>query len=216
MSLKLNTDEARKADNFSSVIRDTGKYICNITRAQKLLSKNGTEGVGFSIRTDDGASATFLDVWTVNAAGKSLMGNGIVNAVLCCTRTKEAAEGPIEFDAWDNDLGRMARTTATGYPALMGKKVGLVLQRELSTYDGREQDRVVIAAVFEASTGFMASEILSGATKAEKLERIWSSISMSPVRDRREKTARLKPEPARASAESKSSTADDFDDDLPF
>lgn len=187
MSLKLNADEARKADNFSSVIRETGKYLCTITRAQKLLSKAGTQGVGFSVRTDDGATATFLDVWTVNAAGKGLMGNGIVNAILCCTKTKEAPEGTIEFEAWDRDLGRIVKTSGQGYPVLMGKKVGLVLQREISTYDGKEQDKVVIAAVFEAATGFMSSEILGGATKAEKLERIWTTISANPIRDRREK-----------------------------
>lgn len=187
MPLVLNTAEARKADNFSSVIRDTGKYICTITRAQKLLSKKGTEGVGFSVKSDDGATANYLDVWTVSAAGKGLMGNGIVNAILCCAKIKEAAEGPIEFDVWDNDERRMVKTTAEGYPSLMGKKIGLVLQRELSTREdtGDEQDRVVIAAVFEPATGFMASEILAQATKPEKLEKIYTTIMANPIRDRR-------------------------------
>lgn len=215
MSLRLNVDEAKKADNFSSVIRETGKYICTITRAQKLLSKNGTEGVGFSVRTDEGASATFLDVWTVNAAGKSLMGNGIVNAIMCCTKTKEAQEGAIEFEAWDRDLGRMAKTNANGYPVLMGKKIGLVLQRELSTYDGKEQDRVVIAAVFEAGTNFMASEILGGATKAEKLEKILATIMSNPIRDRREQAARYKAAPTVAAAASVL-PGEDYDDSIPF
>lgn len=212
--LKLNADAARKADNFSSVIRDTGKYLCTITRAQKLLSKQNTQGVGFSVRTDDGATATFLDVWTVNAAGKGLMGNGIVSAIMCCTKTKEAAEGAIEFEAWDYDLSRMAKTSGTGYPVLMGKKVGFVLQRELSIYDGKEQDRVVIAAVFEAATGFMASEILGGATKAEKLEKIVATIMSNPIRDRRKKKEGGRPVSTAASP--KTAESQDFDDDIPF
>jgi hypothetical protein len=189
MPLTLNANEARKADSFSSVIRDTGKYICTITRAERLVSRKGTEGVGFSVKTDDGATANYLDVWTVNAAGKALMGNGIVNAILCCTRTKEAAEGEIHFERWDGDERRMVKTAAEGYPALMGKKIGLVLQRELSTREdtGEEQDRVTIAAVFEAATGFMASEILAQATKPEKLEKIAATILANPIKDRRKK-----------------------------
>lgn len=215
MPLVLNTAEARKADNFSSVIRDTGKYICTITRAQKLLSKKGTEGVGFSVKSDDGATANYLDVWTVSAAGKGLMGNGIVNAILCCAKIKEAAEGPIEFDVWDNDERRMVKTTAEGYPVLMGKKIGLVLQRELSTREdtGDDQDRVVIAAVFEPGTGFMASEILSQATKPEKLDKIYATIMANPIRDRRKKADG--PAPSRQAQPAASREAP-FDDDIPF
>ncbi|HYC01594.1 MAG TPA: hypothetical protein VEC57_20855 [Candidatus Limnocylindrales bacterium] len=189
MPLTLNANEARKADNFSSVIRDTGKYICTITRAQKLLSKRGTEGVGFSVKTEDGATANYLDVYTVNAAGKALMGNSIVNAILCCAKVREAVEGPIEFDVWDNNERRMVKASAEGYPALMGKKIGLVLQRELSTRDdnGEDQDRMTIAAVFEANTGFMASEILAQATKPEKLDKIVATILANPIKDRRKK-----------------------------
>lgn len=217
MPLTMNSAEARKADNFSSVIRDTGKYICTITRAQKLLSRKGTEGVGFSVKSEDGATANYLDVWTVNATGKGLMGNGIVNAVMCCAKLREAVEGPIEFDAWDNDERRMVRTTAEGYPALMGKKIGLILQRELSTREdtGEEQDRITIAAVFEAGTGFMASEILAQATKPEKLEKILATIMSNPIKDRRKKTDSGAPALARQSAPVKADTAP-FDDDIPF
>jgi hypothetical protein len=215
MPLTLNANEARKADNFSSVIRETGKYICTITRAERLTSRKGTEGVGFSVKTDEGATANYLDVWTVNAAGKALMGNGIVNAILCCTRTKEAAEGEIHFERWDGDERRMVQTSAEGYPSLMGKKIGLVLQRELSTREdtGEDQDRVIIAAVFEAGTGFMASEILAQATKPEKLEKIAATILANPIKDRRKKHDLPAPTPRASTAHQESHP---FDDDIPF
>src|SRR5690606_17051600 len=162
MGLTLNARDARKADNFSSVIRESGKYVGVITRAEKLLSRNNVEGVGFSFKTDDGASASFLDVYTVKPNGEKLRGYNVVQAILCCARLKTVSDGQITFERWDSDERKMVQATAPGYPELMGKRIGLVLQREIGTNDntGNDTDRLNIFAVFEASTGLMASEIL--------------------------------------------------------
>lgn len=210
MGLSLNAAEARKADNFSSIIRETGKYVGTITRAEKLESKNGTKGVGFSFKTDDGAIANYLDVYTEKANGEQLWGHSLVQSVLCCTRTKNADEGPIKCEKWTRDQG-IVEQTVTGYPALMGKRIGFVLQRVLETNQntGADVDRVSIARVFEATTGLTSSEILDGKTKAEKIDAMMKSLQ--PVWDRRKKS------PAQAmSAPAAANSSGDFDDDIPF
>lgn len=214
MGLTLNASDARKADNFSSVIRESGKYVGTITRAEKLLSKNNVEGVGFSFKTDDGASANYLDVYTVKPNGEKLRGYHIVQAILCCTRTKSAPEGQITFEAWNPDERRMMPVTAEGYPALMGKRIGLVLQKEIYTHQitGNDVERMNIVAVFEASTGLMASEILANKTKPELLESVVKKIMANPVRDMRKSNGRAAPTNAAPHAAPMGS----FDDDIPF
>jgi hypothetical protein len=212
MSLTLDANEARQADRVNQSIKTSGKYVGTITRAEKLLSKKNTEGLGISFKTADGATANYLDLYTVNADGKTLPSLATVQAILCCTRTNEAAEGEITFEKWDKDAGQMIKVKANGYPALMGKKIGFLLQQELSTNttNGKDVDRVVIYAVFEADTEMTASEILDKKTQPEKLEKMLDALMARPVHDRRVAGSSA---PASTSA---GGTFDDFEDDIPF
>lgn len=212
MSLSLNANDARRADNISSVIRESGKYIGTLTRAEKLLSKNSVEGVGLSFKTDDGASANYLDLYTVKPNGEKLRGYNIVQALLCCTRLRNADEGPITFERWDSEKRQMVQATAPGYPSLMGKRIGLILQKELQTNQntGEDVERLNIVTVFEASTGLVSTEILDNKTKAERIEFLAKWIVSNPVRDTRKRGP--KPTPAAAPQ----SGGADFDDDIPF
>jgi hypothetical protein len=207
MSLTLNAAEARHADRVNTSIKESGKYIGVITRAEKLKSKKGTEGFGLSIKTDDGSTANYLDLYTVNSKGETLPSMATVQAILCCTRTKEAKEGNIEFDKWDNDARQTVKATSNGYPDLMGKRIGLVLQRELSTNNtnGKDVDRVVIYGVFEADSELTASEILDKKTQPEKVAKMVASLKS--VNDRR--TGASQPVSSNASH-------DDFESDIPF
>ena len=212
MGLLLNATEARKADNISSVIRESGSYVGTITRAEKLLSRNSVEGVGLSFKTDDGASANYLDLYTVKPGGEKLRGHSIVQAILCCLRLKTADDGQIAFEKWDRDAGGMVKVTADGYPALMGKRIGLVLQKELQTHSktGEDVERLNIVTAFEPSTRLVASEILDSKTKAERLDFIERTIASHPVRDTRKR--KDTPQPV-----SRAPVSDvEFSDDIPF
>lgn len=215
MGLSLNANDARRADNISSVIKESGKYIGVITRAEKLLSKNKVEGLGLSFKTDDDASANYLDIYTVKPDGEKLRGFSIVQAILCCTRTKVANDGTITFERWDNDERRMVQATAPGYPDLMGKRIGLFLQKELATHSitGNDTERLNIFAVFEASTGLTSSEILDAKTKPEKIELIAKTLANNPVRDSRK---RGQQSTKQSHPNQPGQEAPPFDDDIPF
>lgn len=184
-SLAFNADAARRADKQSSIIRETGKYVGTITRAEKLESRQGTKGVGFSFKTDDGATASYLDIYTEKKDGTPLFGADLVQSVLCCARVKDAPEGQIKFERWSKEDGAMVECTSTGYPALMGKRIGFVLQRTLETRSdtGEDTDKMVLVRVFEASSGLTSTEILDGKTKGEKLDKFMAWLA--PVNDRR-------------------------------
>jgi hypothetical protein len=215
MSLKLNTAEARKADKMTSVIRETGKYVGVITRAEKLVSKNGTKGVGFSFKADDGSTANYLDVYTEKATGEPLWGANLVQAILCCTKTKDATDGRITVEKWDREVSEMIKADVPGYPELMGKRIGLVLQKEIQSHyqTGADQERINIARVFEADTGFTSTEILDKATKPEKLAEFMKTLA--PIRDSRKKVA-ASVQPLQPAGTAGTKDADPFDDDIPF
>jgi hypothetical protein len=212
MSLQLNAAKARDADKMSNMIRETGKYVGTITRAEKLLSTQGTKGVGFSFKTKDGQVASYLDVYTHKANGDELWGAAIVQSILCCTRVKNADEGQITFERWSKEDKAMVECTATGYPSLMGKPIGLILQVELQSHyqTGADTERMNIVRVFEAASGLTASEILDGKTKAEKVDAFMKGLA--PFRDNRKKQ-----EPLKTMAEQNGTKSDaTFDDDIPF
>lgn len=211
MSLSLNANKAREADKMSNMIRETGKYVGIITRAEKLLSKTGTKGVGLSFKADDGSTASYLDVYTEKANGEELWGASIVQSILCCTRVKNAEEGQITFERWSKEDKAMVDCTSTGYPVLMGKRIGLILQKELQSHyeTGADTERMNIVRVFEAATGLTSSEILDGKTKPEKVEAFMKGLA--PFRDSRKKV-----EKGPTLAEKQPVGAGEFDDDIHF
>lgn len=208
--MKLDQNAARQADNRSSFINEAGKYTGILTRAEKLTSQNGASGLGLSFKSDSDATANYLDLYTHNAKGETLPSYQTVNALLTCLRLKEVDEGKITVEKWDKEAKETYKVQADGYPAMIGKRIGLVLQKELSTNDrtGADTERMIIYSVFEADTDFMASEILDKATKPEKLSKVVDYIANKPVNDRRKVKS--------ASASSK--PAADFDEfeDAPF
>ena len=214
MGLHLNADDARKGDTVSNVLRESGKYVGTITRAEKLLSRNNVEGLGLSIKTDDGCTANYLDVYTVRLSdGEKLRGYHLVQALLACLKMRDVEEGSIEAEKWDASARALVRTHLEGYPGLMGKRIGVILQRELSTNQstGADADRLILIGVFDPQTNLTASEILGGKTEPKRIHDYEKMLERTPVLDRR----KGRNETHAAQARSANASAD-FDDDIPF
>lgn len=214
MGLHLNADDARKGDTVSNVLRESGKYVGTITRAEKLLSRNNVEGLGLSIKTDDGCTANYLDVYTVRLSdGEKLRGYHLVQALLACLKMRDVEEGSIEAEKWDASARALVRTHLEGYPGLMGKRIGVILQRELSTNQstGADADRLILIGVFDPQTNLTASEILGGKTEPKRIHDYEKMLERTPVLDRRKRNGN-----GSGGAPQRTSSAPDFDDDIPF
>ena len=210
MTLKLNSQLARAADEIAAGIRESGKYIGTITRAEKLTAGTGTVGLGLSFKADSGQTADYLDLYHTKGDGETLSGLKTVNAILCCAKVSEAAEGQIQCEKWQDGAQRV---TVTGYPALMGKRIGFLLQQVLETgKDGKDREKVQIFAVFNPDTELTASEMYDKKTKPERLASMLDALLARPVRDNR-KGGKAKPA-GRSAADDYSSMPPD--DDAPF
>ena len=173
----IDANAARAADQINCRISDTGKYIGTLTRAEEIKSTKGTVGIEFSFKADDGKTADFLSCWTRNAEGKELYGFKQLMAIMACCKVRGITASPGQVEKYDRDSGGMAKMTATIYPELTGKRIGLLLQvEEYAKKDGSVGEKMSIAGAFEADTEFTASEIIDKALKPEKLSRMVAAL----------------------------------------
>lgn len=184
--LKLNAQLAQAADNIVSAVTETGKYIGTITRAEKLKASTGTLGLGLSFKADTGQTVDYLDLYHTKGDGGELPGLKTVNAILCCTKTAEAAEGPIKVERWNAEQRVREQVSANGYPALMNKRIGLLLQKTIETdQKGQERARMQVFGVFNAETELTASEMYAKKANPERLAAMLEALMARPVRDNR-------------------------------
>lgn len=213
MGIKLDANSAKSADNISSGIRETGKYVGRFTRSEKLISQKGTQGIGLSFKSKDGQTADYLDLYTENADGDALPSLKTVHAIMACLGLRNIEEGKIEFEQWDKESKSRMKFEADGYPDLLTKDIGLLLQKEIySDQNGQDRERVIITGVFQAGTELTASEILDKKTKPEKLEKMVEALMARPVRDSRKSGGNMRQSTRPAAA----SNFNDMDDDIPF
>ena len=212
--LKLDTNQAAAADNITSQISEPGKSIGTITRAEKLVSKDkGTQGLGLSFKADNGQTAEYLDLYHTKGTGEALSGLKTVNAVMCCAKVKQAEEGPVQVEKWDNVAGARRKMSVSGYPALMNKRIGLLLRKTLETdANGKDREKLEIFGVFDPETEMTASEILGRASEPQKLSAMLDVLITRGVIDKRT---------SRAPTRQQSAGMDRFDDmpiddDIPF
>lgn len=219
--LKLDTNQAAAADNITSQISEPGKYIGTITRAEKLVSKEkGTLGLGLSFKADNGQTADYLDLYHTKGTGETLTGLKTVNAVLCCAKLRQAEEGVVQVEKWDSVAGARRKMAVTGYPALMNKRIGLLLRKTLETdsKSGKDRERLEIFGVFDPDTEMTASEIISRATEPLKLSAMLDALIARGVIDKRTNRQPAR-QPARQSQQSAGMDRFDdvpMDDDIPF
>lgn len=201
----LNPEQAKQA-SASARITETGKYIGRFTRAEEVKSKQGTEGIEFAFESNDGQSADFLSLWTVNRDGKEIYGMKMVNAIMACLRTRSIK--PVDGSVEKFQNGAKTKVQATIYPDLMNKPIGVLLQRE--TYeknDGSFASKFNIYACFDATSGMTAGEILDRATKAEQLDKIMKTFRDKPLQSAR----------GTQKKDTQSAPADEeFNDDIPW
>lgn len=179
----LDTKQAAAADNTISRIDETGKYTGTLTRAEAVTSKQGTDGVEFSFRADDGSTADFLTLWTHNSDGDELPSLKALNAIMTVLRVKTITPTPGHVERWDSDSRQRVKAAATIFPELTGKRVGLLLQREeYEKRDGSIGSKMNIFGVFDADSELTASEILARKTQPETLSRMVAALRDKPLK----------------------------------
>lgn len=215
--LTFDAKEAARADQIASSITETGKYIGTITRAEKLHSKNGADGLGLSFKADDGSTADYLDLYTVNARGETLPSMKVVQALMGCLQLRSAQEGKIKCSKWNKEARQREEVTVSGYPDMMGKRIGLLLQKTIETdQNGADRDRIQVFGVFQADTELTVSEILARKTAPEALTKMVQYLESHPVRNNRKSKGASTQHGHSSQAPQQADSFGDFSDDVHF
>lgn len=217
---QLDAKSAREADSIGSYLTETGKYIGQFTRAEKLVSKNkGTHGIGFTFEC--AGQSTRFDIWTMDASNKRLGGFKAINAIMACMSLRGIAPAPGKVERYNLDTQQRETVQAEVFPELVGKPIGLVLQK--TEYEkmkdgvktGETGWRLEMLAPFRAADEFTASEILDRKTKPEKLAAILATLGDRPLKSRPQQPVRAV-DGGPPAGHPASSGFDDLDGDIPF
>lgn len=183
MSYALNTAAAREGDTQNLRITESGAYIGAFTKAEKVTSKKGTTGVEFSFMSRDKQSADFLTLWTINEAGEQIYGFKQLMALMTCMRVKEVSEKEGTVEKFEN--GQKVKVAATIHPELMGKPIGVLLQREeYEKNNGQIGHKFNLVGFYDPQTRMTATEILDKAGSAEKLDKMIAALKDKPLQKR--------------------------------
>lgn len=212
MEYHLNTEAAKQADNINSRIEQAGKYLGVLTRAEPVVSKKQSKGVDLSFKSDTGATADYLTIWTHNGEGKQLQGFNVLMAIMTCLRVKDLKSEDGEVEKYDRDQQKRVKTVVPLFKALMGKPLGLLIyMEEYAKNDGGTAWKPTISAPFDKDE-FTASEILNKASKPETLAKM-----VQALRDRPLKTSATQSTQASQERSAQGGHAfSDMDDDIPF
>ena len=205
-SYSLNAEGA-KSIRATSRLEEKGAYVGTITRAEAVTSSKGTHGVELAFKTDDGRTADYLSLWTVNADGEGLPGRRVLDAIMAVARLRKVNIAPGKVRKWDAAAGQEVEKSAKVLPELTGKRVGLFLVREeYAKNDGSGTGwKFIVIGAFDAESQALPVEILEQ-RPATGFDAFVASLRDRPLR------------PGKGSAPRAPATAGGLDDDgdIPF
>lgn len=165
-------EEAALTAGQGGFINETGSYVITITEAALKQSEKGARFIEFSGDTDDGRKVQYLNVCTQKNDGtENRFGANLIHAMMGCAGVTQLTQ-------------KMLSASSFVAPEFHGKKIGVVLQKVLTTkQNGSESYQMEIRIPFIASTGQTLKEKAEG----KNPETITNMISSLKDKDNRKK-----------------------------
>ncbi|MBW7657723.1 hypothetical protein [Tepidimonas charontis] len=211
-----STQYLRAADFGSQYLDESGAFVVTIEAARAVQSSKGGWGVELHFTADDGRRPRFAPcLWTLSPTGERYFGHDLLDAILFCAGFPEGhalKPGKVRYWRFDREIGEEVEAIGDGYPDLAGRKVGLVLQREIyTTKTGKEGSRLAIVGAFDPATRQTASE------KKEGLEPKILSSRLARLKDKDSRSAdTLALATDNSAPVAPAGAFDDLEDSIPF
>lgn len=159
------SEESALAAGMGGFINENGAYVINIAEAElKQSPSSQARFIEFSGEADDGRKVQYLSLCLVKSDGQpSNFGVNMLNAIMGCAGVGQLTQ-------------KMISASKHVAPEFEGKRVGLVLQKELRTKtNGTDTYGMDIRLPFIASTRQTLQEKKDG-VKAETVDRVASTL----------------------------------------
>ena len=216
-SLSKEATAGARSVGVSNHISEKGSYKGKLILAEAVTSKQGTEGIEFRFKTDDGRIADYLTVWTHKADGTALSGDRLVSAIMVCLKVRSMEPVRASVKKWDSAQRAEVQANAMVFPELMDKPIGLLLYREEYEKDGGDSGwKNAIAAPFEYSTNRTAAEVLDQKPDGEALYKMVEQLKDRPLSGRKAGGGQAGARTGGGNGGRPQTSFDDMDDDIPF
>jgi len=173
---EFDENQASKADSAADRIDTSAAYVGVLTKAWAVESQSGTTGIG--LHFDAGADGkTETTIWTVKENGEPAFGMAFLQSMMLMFGLRSLKAEPGLVEEWDDDANKRIEVEGEIYPELCGKRIGLVLQKELtSKKSGGDSFRMSIYGVFHHESKLTASEIRERKVKPMKLDKLLKGL----------------------------------------
>lgn len=222
----MSPAEAKAFDNKSAFIDSAGKYKGTIVSAEYVNNfEKGSQNIVLTFKSDTGQMATFWLNMIYNGNEKNETNHKLLSAILACLRLRDTGQAQATtINKWDRATRTEKPTQVQAFVSLHGKRIGLILQMEISKTSEDGFARPVIYAPFDYESERVATEILSQAPAPVLLSRLLEKAMERPLIDRRQNNKPAKPNNGGFGDYNKAvpefigqgNQADPFDDDIPF
>lgn len=209
MQFNLDPNAAREgSDRASNRINATGAYTGKIIQAYVHKgNETQSEGLKIDFESDEGQTVSGLYICYKNKEGQdNKIGINQINALMACLKLRQVNQAQGTISTWDYDQNKEVSKPAIVFTEFIGQPVGLFLQKELSTYDGTDREKMVFFAPFNAETRQTSIEILDN----KPAETIQKMIEQVGDKDKRQSVSRS------AQNNMQDPYADPFNDDIPY
>lgn len=210
---QVNQKAACEASRGSSRINQSGASVFTIKYAwAPIPNNNGTESFAVIAESDDGLKLE-QTLYTHNGKGDELPSYGMVHAIMTCAGVRSLVPQRGEVITYDFVTKKDEANQEDVYPALQGKRVGLVIQmEEYVNGSGQTKQRPQIIGAYNADSRKTAAEIWNKAEDAKSLDAQLRWLDANPV-----KLAKPKTQAAPVSSPKPAAGQGAFDDDdIPF
>ena len=187
----LDADLARKSDESKTRIDASGEYVGHFTKAKKVVSNGGTEGIEFSFESDEGATGDYMTLYTIKADGAKTFGYNLLMALMTCLKVRQIGTQKIMIEEWDNIARATIPLEAECFTELMNKPIGVLIQRDpvIDQYsgdakldkNGAPKWKLNLVGFFDPATRKTAGEILDKVDAPARLDRKLANLRDKPL-----------------------------------
>jgi hypothetical protein len=172
----FNDAAITKADKNAARVTEGGAYLGHFNSAAAITTDGGAKGIEFEFENNDGGKVNFT-VYTVGKSGQATFGADQVAGLHFLLGGKGTLRGaPGKVMKWDGPDGHREKVEADGtiYPSLIGKPIGLILEKELTgkRSDAGEKFRFNLYGAFDTTTKLTASEIKERKSVPQKVDKM--------------------------------------------
>ncbi len=214
MKLSKNSILGSDAQGF---IKESGSYVGIFEMVTLETYAKGAQALKFDFKTPDESKATFK-IFVRDNAGNETFGAKSVQALAYLLKIREDFDFVEKtVDCWDSESKTMKPKKCQVFDCFIGQQIGVILQKELSTHEGKDYSNLLLLSFFEPTTNMTASELVGKKTAPEVYKKRMAFLEQNPVKDsRKNQNQGSVPAPPAARGSQQAQQADDLDDDIPF